>query len=195
MNGVRLSCCLVLAAALAAASAPGRADQLYTGGRWANVATDNKAQAVGDIVTVLIFEAASATNSVRTRSNRETSLGGEIGVGGIDEGGTLSLRGGFTGSGAVERSDRLAATMAAQVIEVLPNGDLVIAGRQDIDVNGEARTVEVRGQVRALDISPDNTIPSSRLANAQINYDGKGYVSRSGKPGIINRIFSFLGLG
>ena len=77
----------------------------------------------------------------------------------------------------------------------MPNGDFLISGRQDIDVNGEARVVEVRGQIRPLDISPDNTIPSSRLANAQINYDGKGYVSRSGKPGIINRIFSFLGIG
>jgi flagellar L-ring protein precursor FlgH len=186
---------MVLAAALAVAGGEARADQLYTGGKWANIATDNKAQAIGDIVTVLIFEAATATNSVRTRSSRETSLGGEIGVGGIDEGGTLSLRGGFNGSGEVQRSDRLAATMAAQIVDVLPNGDFVIAGRQDIDVNGEARSVEVRGQIRAVDISPENTVPSSRLANAEINYDGKGYVSRSGKPGIINRIFSFLGLG
>jgi flagellar L-ring protein precursor FlgH len=184
-----------LAGAAVTVPDPAHADQLYVGGNWANIATDTKAQSVGDIVTVLIFEAATATNSVRTRSNRETSLGGEIGAGGIDEGGSLSVRGGFTGSGEVERKDRLAATMAAQVVEVLPNGDFVIAGRQDIDVNGEARVVEVRGQIRALDISPDNTIASSRLANAQINYDGKGYVSRSGKPGIINRIFSFLGIG
>jgi len=195
MTSVPLCRCLVLAAVLAGAAGPARADQLYTGGSWANIATDTKARAVGDIVTVLILEAATATNSVRTRSNRQTSLAGEIGVGQIDEGGSLGLRGGFSGSGQVERSDRLAATMAAQIVEVLPNGDFVIAGRQDIDVNGESRKVEVRGQIRPLDISPDNTIPSSRLANAQINYDGKGYVSRSGKPGIINQIFSFLGLG
>jgi flagellar L-ring protein precursor FlgH len=195
MRSARLSRCLFLAVVLAATGGPARADQLYFGGNWANIATDTKARAVGDIVTVLIFEAATATNSVRTRSNRETSLRGEIGVGGIDEGGSLGLRGGFTGSGEVERKDRLAATIAAKVLEVLPNGDFVIAGRQDIDVNGEARVVEVRGQIRPLDISPDNTIASSRLANAQINYDGKGFVSRSGKPGIINRIFSFLGIG
>jgi flagellar L-ring protein FlgH len=195
MKTPRLVCCLVLAAVIATDAGPARADQLYVGGNWANIATDTTAKAIGDIVTVLIFEAATATNSVRTRSSRETSLAGEIGVGGIDEGGALSLRGGFAGAGEVERKDRLVATMAAQVIEVLPNGDLVIAGRQDIDVNGEARTVEVRGQIRPIDISPDNTIASSRLANAQINYDGKGYVSRSGKPGIINRIFSFLGIG
>jgi flagellar L-ring protein precursor FlgH len=188
---VVVSCCFLIATA----AGPARADQLYTGGSWANIATDNRAQAIGDIITVLIFETASSRNSVRTRSNRETSLAGQIGVGGIDEGGALSLRGGFSGSGEVERSDRLMATMAAQIIDVLPNGDFVIAGRQDIDVNGEARTVDVRGQIRPVDISPDNTVPSSRLANAQINYDGKGYVSRSGKPGIINRIFSFLGIG
>ena len=142
----------LLLGVIAAAPGAARADQLYAGGSWASIATDTRAQAVGDIVTVLIFEAASASNSVKTRSNRETSLGGEIGVGGIDEGGRLSLRGGFSGAGEVQRSDRLAATMAAQVIDVLPNGDFLIAGRQDIDVNGEARVVEVRGQIRPLDI-------------------------------------------
>src|SRR5687768_5163638 len=130
MKFARLSCRLILAAAFAVTAGSARADQLYTGGTWANIATDTKAQAVGDIVTVLIFEAATASNSVRTRSNRETSLGGEISVGGLDEGGSLALRGGFTGSGEVKREDRLAATMAAQVVEVLPNGDFVIAGRQ-----------------------------------------------------------------
>jgi flagellar L-ring protein precursor FlgH len=85
--------------------------------------------------------------------------------------------------------------MAAQVVEVLPNGDFIVEGRQNLMINGEQRNIAVRGQIRQADISAENAITSSRLANAQINYDGKGWVSRSSKPGIINRIFSFLGIG
>ena len=185
----------VSALAVAAWSTPASADQLYDGQSWASVASDNRAQAVGDIITVLVFETASATNRVSTRSSKETSLSGGLSVGPIDEGGDFHLGGGFSGTGQVERSDRLVATMAGRVVEVLPNGDFVIEGRQAIFVNREQRTIDVRGQIRPVDISSNNTIASSRLANAQINYDGKGFVTRSAKPGVINRIFSFLGLG
>jgi flagellar L-ring protein precursor FlgH len=61
-------------------------------------------------------------------------------------------------------------------------------------VNGEKRDIEIRGRIRPIDISSDNTIISSRLANAEINYDGEGFATRSAKPGLLNRIFSFLGL-
>ena len=178
---------------LMAASA--QADQLYTGDGWAGVASDNKAAGIGDIVTVVIFEAASATNRVGTRSGKDTSLNGGLSVGGIDESISFGFDSRFRGIGETERSDRFVASMAAQVVDVLPNGDLVVEGRQNLLINGEKRDIEVRGQVRRVDITPDNTVASSRLANAMINYDGKGYVTRSAKPGLINRIFSFLGSG
>lgn len=180
---------------LAALHAPASAEQLYTGGKWASVASDDRAREVSDVITVLIFESASATNRVSNRSSKETSVAGGLSIGSIDEEGNFHLRGGYSGSGQVERTDRLMATMAGQVIEILPNGDFLIEGRQNIHVNGETRTIDIRGQIRPNDISSDNTIPSWRLANAQINYDGKGFVTRSAKPGIINQIFSFLGIG
>jgi flagellar L-ring protein FlgH len=185
---------LVLLPALCLMSAPAGADQLYRGEKWANIASDNRARAVSDIVAVLIYEAASATNSVSNRSSKQTSVTGSISAGSIDENAGLKLGGGYTGTGQVERTDKLVATMAAQVVEIMPNGDFLIEGRQAVHVNGEDRVIEVRGLIRPVDISSDNTIPSSRVANAQINYDGKGFVSRSAKPGIINKIFSFLGL-
>lgn len=180
---------------LAALATPVQADQLYHGGTWAGVAADNRAQGVGDVVMVLISESASATNRVRNASSKETRLSGGLTVGGIDENGSFGLRGGYTGSGEVERTDRFVARMAAQVVATLPNGDFIVEGRQNLSINGERRDIAVRGQVRQADITTDNSIPSSRLANALINYDGKGWVSRSAKPGLINRIFSFLGLG
>lgn len=182
-------------AVLLAAAAPALADQLYRGDRWAGVASDNRAQQVGDVVMVLIAESASATNRVRNTSSKDTKLGGGLSVAGVNENGSLGLRGSYAGSGEVERTDRFVARMAAQVTAVLPNGDLVIEGRQNLFINGERRDIAVRGRLRPLDISSDNAVASSRLAAAQINYDGKGWVSRSAKPGLINRVFSFLGLG
>lgn len=176
-------------------AAPASADQLYRGGNWPSVASDNRAQQVGDVIMVLISESASATNRVRNRSSKDTTLGGGIAVGSINEQADFQLKGGYSGTGEVERTDRFVARMAAQVVEVLPNGDFIVEGRQNLMINGEQRNIAVRGQIRQADISAENAITSSRLANAQINYDGKGWVSRSSKPGIINRIFSFLGIG
>ncbi|WP_332819479.1 flagellar basal body L-ring protein FlgH [Sphingopyxis sp.] len=184
----------LLAAALLIGPAT-HAEQLYRGGQWAGVATDNRAQSVGDVVMILISESASATNRVRNNSSKSTSLSGGISVGSIDESADFGLRGGYSGSGEVERTDRFVARMAAQVVEVLPNGDFIVEGKQNLTINGERRNIAVRGQVRQVDISSDNSIPSARLANAEIDYDGKGWVSRSAQPGLINRIFSFLGIG
>lgn len=169
--------------------------QLYDGDSWANLASDNRAQEVGDIVTVIIFESASATNRVGTRSGKDTSLDGSLGVGGIDESLRFGFGSSYRGIGETERSDRFVASMAAQIQEVLPNGDLIILGTQNLLVNGESRDIEVRGRVRPIDISSDNTVASSRLANAMINYNGEGFATRSAKPGLLNRIFSFLGIG
>lgn len=186
----------LILAGLALASAPAlHAEQLYTGSQWAGVASDNRARAVGDVLMVLIAETASATNRVRNNSSKNTSLSGGISVGSIDESADLGLRGGYSGTGEVERTDRFLARMAAQVVAVLPNGDFLVEGQQRLMINGERRDIAVRGQVRQADITSDNSVPSSRIANAEINYDGKGWVSRSAKPGLINRIFSFLGIG
>ena len=192
-NAPALALFALAAAALGSASAA-RADQLFKGGSWPSVAADNRAQQVGDSIMVLIAESASATNKVRNSSSKDTRLSGGLSVGSIDEQGSFGLKGGYDGSGAVERTDRFIARMAALVVEVLPNGDLVIEGRQQLTINGERRDIAVRGQVRQADIGADNAVASSRLANARIDYDGKGWVSRSAKPGLVNRIFSFLGL-
>lgn len=194
----RLSAALLFLA-IALGAAPTSADQLYRGDSWASVASDNKARQVGDIVTVVINEMASATNRVGVRTKKGTDLSGGFAAGGaaggIDESLSFGFDSKYNGLGETERSDRFVASMAALVSEVLPNGDLIIVGKQNLLVNGEKRNIEVRGQVRPVDITANNTVASSRLANAAINYDGKGFVTRSAKPGLINRIFNFLGIG
>lgn len=174
---------------------PLRADDLYKGGSWPAVAADNKASQIGDMITVAIYEAASASNRVSTKTSKKTDIGGGLSAGSIDEKGSLSFGGNYTGSGEVSRTEQLVARMSVKVIDQMPNGDFLIEGVQKLLVNGENRNILVRGRIRRADIDSNNVVSSSRIADAQINYDGKGFVTRSAKPGLINKLFSFLGIG
>ena len=106
----------------------------------------------------------------------------------------ISFGGGYTGRGEVRRSERFISQMSLTVRDVLPNGDLIVGGEQFLFINGEKTRIGVRGRVRPADIRSDNSVVSTRIADAEIDYDGRGFVSRSAKPGLISRLFSFLGL-
>jgi flagellar L-ring protein FlgH len=194
-QGFQIPLTLALAITLQTAATPATAQQLYEGRAWSSMASDQRASEVGDIVTVLIAQSATASSRLQNRSDRNTDVGGAIGAGSISEEASISFGGSFSGRGEVVRSDRFVAQMSAQIIEVHENGNMLIEGRQDLLINGEQTQVYVRGLIRPLDITEGNFVGSARLANAQINYDGEGFVSRSAQPGLLNRIFSFLGIG
>lgn len=181
--------------ALACAATPAQADQLYDGSRFSAMTADQRASQIGDIVTVLISESARASSRLQNGSSRSSNVGGGFRAGGIDEDASLEFGGSFAGRGEVVRSEQFVAQMSAQVIEVFANGDFLIEGRQNLLINDEETQVSVRGRIRPIDIQDGNIVLSSRLAQAQINYDGEGFVSRSARPGLLNRIFSFLGIG
>ena len=191
MNWTRISC----AALLVGGAAPAQADDLYRSSNWPAMSADGRASVAGDALTVVIFQAAEASNSAQNRSRKKTDLGGSFSAGSIDESADLEFGGGYSGRGEVRRSERLVAQLTVLVEAVLPNGDFVVIGEQWIRVNGETTKIGVRGRVRQADITSQNTILSSRIADAQISYDGRGFVSRSAKPGLVNRLFNFLGLG
>ncbi|OCC22942.1 hypothetical protein MB02_14345 [Croceicoccus estronivorus] len=176
-------------------AAPSHAEQLYTGGAWPAFATDDKARDVGDTVTVLIYEAASASSKLQNNSSKKTDFGGSFAAGSIDESAKLEFGGSYGGKGEVVRTEQFVARMTAQVTGLASNGDFLIEGTQKMLINGENTSIGVRGRIRPRDISADNVVLSSRIADAQIDYDGKGFVSRSAKPGLVNRILSFLGIG
>lgn len=180
-----------------AASWPGvaTAENLYRGSAWPAMSSDRRASAAGDALTIVIFQAAEASNTAQNSSNRGTNVSGGLRAGPIDELGELRFGGSYTGRGEVRRSERFVAQITVVVDSVLPNGDLVVTGEQGMRINGETSRIGVRGRVRLADIRADNSVLSNRIADAQINYDGRGFVSRSARPGLINRIFSFLGLG
>ncbi|HEX8223865.1 MAG TPA: flagellar basal body L-ring protein FlgH [Allosphingosinicella sp.] len=196
MNRTRLNAGTALLVALAA---PAQAEDLYRGSSWASMSGDRKASEPGDVLTVVIFQAAEATNSAQNSSRKKTDVGGSLGTtigsGSINETASLEFGGGYTGRGEVRRSERLVTQISLTVKEVLPNGDLIVQGEQWMRINGETSRIGVQGRVRPADINADNAVLSTRIADARISYDGRGFVTRSAKPGIINRIFSFLGLG
>jgi len=171
------------------------ADDLYNKGEFAALASDRQARSVGDILTVLIFESATASNTSQNGTDRSTRVAGQIQGGQtFNETGQLSVNGEFDARGQTARSGRIVAQISVSVVEVLPNGDLKVSGEQMLNINGERTRLKLRGRVRRADIGASNVVTSTRLADVFIDYDGSGFVSRSAKPGIVNRIFNWLGL-
>lgn len=172
-----------------------QAEDLFRPGNWPALASDLKASQVGDILTLIVVENNQASNSVTKGSSKRSSI--DIGVDSsfnFDEsvGGTIG--GGYEGEGSNSRTDRMVARLSVTVVEVFPNGDMRVSGIQHLKINGETTTINIDGRVRSQDIAADNSILSWRLADAVIGYDGKGFATRSAKPGLITKIFSWLGL-
>lgn len=188
---------LILVAASGALQPPAedtRSNDLFSGSNWSSMSADRRATAIGDVLTVVIYQSAEATNVAQNASRKKTDVGGSIQGGGLSESGSIEFGGGYTGRGEVRRAEKLIGQITLTVQSVYPNGDLLVGGEQWLRVNGERTRIGVRGRIRTADIRGDNSVLSNRIANAQIDYDGRGFVSRSAKPGLLTKIFSFLGL-
>lgn len=153
---------------------------------------DQRASRVGDILTVRINIADRAevgNTTTRTRTNAENAqlpalLGIESKLGKVlpNAVNPANLINGesqsrSSGNGQVQRQERIDMTLAAVVTQVLPNGNLVIRGRQEVRVNYEVRELVLAGIVRPEDISRDNTIPHTQIAEARVSYGGRGQLS------------------
>ena len=151
--------------------------------------TDPKAAHIGDLVTVLVSEKASATRSLGTKKDRsssnKTGVNAAFGLStslfskknpnfspssALDLSNTKS----FAGSGSTNNSDTLTASVTAVVVEVFPNGNLRIQGRRQVTINQQPQELTFSGVVRPQDIASDNTIPSAKVAQAVISYGGGG---------------------
>jgi flagellar L-ring protein precursor FlgH len=155
---------------------------------------DRRARTLGDILTVAIEidEEAEMRNS--TKANREGSVEGSVdaffGIENVLPPGALKLRpevglqGGsdFNGTGSTKRNEKLTLRVAATVVEVLPNGHLVIQGDQEVRVNNELRDLQVTGIVRPMDISRYYEISYDRIAGARILYGGRGQITAAQQP-------------
>jgi len=183
----------VIASLAAIIAGTGAAAQSAPSG-WSSLVADRVAGRVGDSLTVLIFESAQASNSARRGSRKATRLVGEASADASSHRAEGAISGTFDGVGEVSRTDRLVASISAVVVDVLPNGDLRLAGEQSLLVNGEKTVIRLSGRARPADISETNTLLSSRMADAQIEYNGSGFGARSARPGIVPRLLDRLGL-
>ena len=136
----------------------------------------------------------ASRNISRKRSNG-VSAGLATSISGVHPGSaSLSVAGTFDGGGTTQRANKLLATLSVTVREVLPNGDLKVAGEQLLTVNGEQHRVNLQGQIRPQDISTDNLVLSSRLADAHIDYVGEGDLSDRQRRAWWRSVIDWLGL-
>ena len=151
---------------------------------------DLKASRVGDIVTVLVMESASATKNATTKTSKSSTRGISSSFEPVK--GQFSSDTAHNGSGSTSRSGEITATVPAVVTQVLPNGNLLIEGKRELIINKDKETISVRGMVRRQDITSSNTVLSTQLADAQIQYEGDGFIAKQQRPGLLGRILDWL---
>lgn len=161
--------------------------------------TDQRAYQIDDIVTILVVESSSASQRSETEASKDASFATNVGPG---QGGLLdyipllnvsgSADNNFQGTGATSRSGSISSTLTARVIEVSPNGNLIVEGSRTVVINQEEEIVEVRGVVRPRDIRSDNTVFSTSLADAHVSYRGSGALSTSSRQGVVSRVLGWL---
>lgn len=178
---------------------------LWRGGAKIWLFRDLRARDKGDVVTVNIVETAKANKQAATKTGRDSSIDAGISnflgyenwvkdrlneAYGFDNEHLFraNISKNFDGSGSTSRNETMTAAISARVVEVLPNGNLVIRGSRHVRVNHEDQIIVLSGIIRPEDISPDNTILSSFVADARIEYFGKGVVSDEQRPGWLARI-------
>ena len=163
----------------------------------ASLFRDRRDMMEGDLVTVLIEindQAALDNKSSRSRNGSvglglsgSTSLAGGSGGANFDLSGDGNSK--SAGEGKVTRSERIRLRVAALVTAVLPNGNLIVAGQQEVRVNNEMRVLAIQGIIRPADVSSDNTIVYDKIAEARISYGGEGRLSEVQRPTLVHQIY------
>jgi flagellar L-ring protein precursor FlgH len=152
--------------------------------RLADAARDVRASQVDDLLTVVVAEQASAVTSGATKTARTTSAKASVtAAAGITRplGALANLAGmsgdqQLAGEGATSRNTTLRTTVTARVVNLLPNGTLVVEATKDIQINSERQTITLRGMVRPQDIDNSNAVLSDRLGQLEVRVNGKGVV-------------------
>lgn len=135
--------------------------------------TDQRARQVGDLVTVQIYESSKGSRRVTSKAEKKSDLKADLKIDSVnsrDNKATLKTGNDYEAESGLQRAGSLVANITAQVMGVLPNGNLVVHGEQEIKLEGSVQTIRLDGVVRPQDISPSNTVLSTRLADAKIEY-------------------------
>ena len=156
---------------------------------------DRQAFRQGDILTVVIVESAAASSTARTRADKKDRIAGTaVRIGALEHGASIGASNQFEGGGQIQRSGQLLGKLTVSVDSIDDNGNLAVTGEQNIVINNEQQRIAVHGTVRPEDIAPDNTVASWRIANARIEFKGKGIRARKQSPGLLAKLFDLFGL-
>ena len=197
---------LVVSVALAS-SLPAAAGSLWKAphARETAMYTDRKARRVGDIITVVVSESASVSASKRTKTDKTAGVDAAIDAffwepsasnlgshnGSLPQvklGGTNN----FEGGGEINNRQSITARAAVTVVDVLPNGNLVIEGSRFVSYSGEKQYAILRGLVRLDDITNANTVASSSIADARVEFVSEGTISANQRKGWFSRVVDTL---
>jgi flagellar L-ring protein precursor FlgH len=163
---------------------------------------DHKATKVGDILTVIIIESVSGSQEASLQTSKSQSMGGGMGMSAWSGGRILSFPSSWgigggeysDGGGKSNRKGSIMGKISVRVEKVLSNGLLQVRGSKVIMINNEKQNLILSGVVRQQDINADNTVLSTYVADAQIEFEGYGPVGEKTSPGILTRILDWLGI-
>jgi flagellar L-ring protein precursor FlgH len=195
----RLTVFILLLAGLAPAQS------LWQEGTGRSMVSDKRACAIGDIVTILVQESNTASKDNSTSTAKKSGIDAKLETffysptasGLLTKGGQLpalkaSSDSTFQGGGKINNSEKVNARIAARVVDVLPNGNLVVEGNKQIAFAGEKQDAVLRGVVRPEDITANNTVFSYNVSDATIRYISKGAVSDSQRKGWFTKVWDKL---
>jgi len=164
---------------------------------YAPLTSGSRAAQVGDVLTIILVEKTQATKSNSATTDRSGNIGitpPATGPLSFIKPTSLSASGGgkFDGKGQAEQSNQLNGAISVTVAAVYPNGTMLIRGEKNLTLNRGDEQIRISGIVRAADIDLDNTVPSTRVADAKITYAGTGEIARASRQGWLSHFFSIL---
>lgn len=177
---------------------PAPSGTIYQPTRGGSLFGDLKARMVGDTVTIVLAERTQASKNASTDAARDSKV--DTGLP-ILFGSDITLNGKqilssewdaaqeFAGKGSSSQGNKLDGSITVTVAEVYPNGNMLVRGEKWLTLNQGEEFVQISGIVRPVDIEPNNSIPSYKVANAQITYSGNGFINDANRPGLLARIF------
>ena len=158
---------------------------------------DVKARSVGDVLTVVLTESMNAKKSASTTTQKDSAIAMPVptlmGLPNKDLdflNNQIDAKRGFKGAGNSAQSNALTGTITVTVVDVLPNGNLLVRGEKKVELNRGEEHIRMSGIVRPADVSPANTVASTRVADAHITYSGTGEVADSNVSGWLSRFFN-----
>ena len=185
---------LVLAFALALSTAHvAAADSLYKPNTYQPLTSDLRARKAGDLITVLVYENASASSTADTSAGRDANVGIQVQGTGKSFGAGIKSTNQTDGRGRTQREGKVLAQITVTIKQITDSGDLIVAGEQLLEINNERQQISVEGQVRPQDVSDTNTVLSTRIANARIRYSGQGDLSDKQRPAWWQRFLTLFG--